>query len=170
MDISVNDTEIRLINKRLKKVLRSVTGDRKKEILHKAGQLVVYRARSLTPIGEARNTPTLKGAASATYSGGKIKTRYYPRALKRAVRVLPLRKTTDAIIGPRIAKKAAKSYGKNPKTSSAYYAQIVFGSAERYKRRITARALATKQGAVFTYIDREIGRRISAEKRRQGFD
>jgi hypothetical protein len=164
MDISVSRAEIKDINKRLKKTLRSVTGDDKKEILEKAGKLVAIKSRRLAPVGKARKT--LKGAASATYSQGKIKTKYYPLALKRSLRVLNLKKTTDAVVGPRIAKKAGRSYGKNPKTSSAYYAQIIFGSAQAFKRRITGKALKDKQGAVFALIDKEVSRKLSAAKKR----
>ncbi len=162
--------DIKDVMKRIEKVLKSVEGKQKREILIKAAKPVVIRSRTLAPIGKPRGG-VLKGAVSATYSGGNIKSRYWKFNLRRSLRVLPLKRTTNVVIGPVIKRRAnAKNYGKTSKTVDAFYAQMIFGSALAFKRRVTGAALNSTKGVIVNEIKRQVKKNIRDEARNQGLN
>jgi hypothetical protein len=84
--------------------------------------------------------------------------------------VLPLKKTDNAVIGPVIKRKETrKNYGKTDKTVNAFYAQMVFGSALAYKRRVTGAALRATAGIVAKKIDIGVRVLVKKEGRKNGF-
>ena len=164
------DFDIKRKMKEIRNVLKSVQGEEQKEILDLAGQIVVDKAKGFVKIGKARRG-VLQGAASATYSKGEIKSRYFPKNLQRSLQILKLRKTDNVIIGPKIARKETKKkYGTSDANASAYYAQMIFGSAEAFQRRVTGAALDATRSRVITVIEREVNKRISSAKKRNNLD
>jgi hypothetical protein len=160
----INDTVVRL-----RKTLKGVKGDKKRKILTYASKPTVEKAKQLTPEGKPRGG-VLKGAVSATYKNGTISARYHRGNLKKALRVLPLKKTDNAVIGPVIKRKATrKNYGKTDKTVNAFYAQMVFGSALAYRRRVTGAALRATAGIVAKKIDIGVRVLVKKEGRKNGF-
>lgn len=155
--------------KRLNKTLKSVSGEKKRKILAYASKPVVEKGQQLTPEGKPRGG-VLKGAVSATYKQGKISARYHRGNLKKALRVLPLKKTDNIVVGPVIKRKETrKNYGKTDKTVNAFYAQMIFGSALAYKRRVTAAALRATEGIVYKKIDVGVRALVRKEGKKNGF-
>jgi len=183
IDVRGLPADIKRTLKRIDKVLAKVKDpDKKREILTKASGPVIEKARKLSPIGKPRGG-VLKGAASATYSTPKlvsskraakgkgiIKSRYYPGNLQGSIQGLPLKKTARVFIGPKIVRRArAKSYGKSSRSNTnAFYAQMIFGSARAFQKRIMITALQGSKSRAAQIIASEVRKALQAEKKKQG--
>ncbi len=159
--------DITNVMKRLGKVLSKVEGEEKKKILEKIAKPVVAKAQGLAPLGTPRGG-VLKSAVSATYSGGKIKARYFKFNLRRSIQILNLKKTNKVVIGPVIRNKSTrKNFGKTDKSTDAFYAQMIFGSALAFGRRVTGAALDSNRSSLIKSIETEINRRVKKEAVKQ---
>ena len=183
--MSINTARFEADSKALIKSIESVLNKvqdpkKRREILTDASQPVVDKAQTLIKDGKPRGG-VLKGAASATYNtaklikgiraprgSGTIKSRFMPGNLRRSVRVLPLKKTAKAVIGPRVRKRTAKRVGTSQRNANAFYAQMIYGSARAFQKRIMIAALQSQQSAALRIIERETRKVIETEKRKQG--
>lgn len=182
IDTSGMPANIKRTVKRINAVLSKIKDPaQKREVLTKASEPVIDKAQRLAPIGKPRGG-VLRGAASATYATpklvsnkraakgqGVIKSRYYPKNLERSIQVLPLKKTARAVIGPRVLRRGrAKSYGKSAKSNTnAFYAQMIFGSARAFQKRIMITALQSSKSRAAQIIASETRKALLAEKKKQ---
>ena len=174
IDTSRLNIDIKELRKRVKLVGDRVEKD-KKVILTKAALPVVAASKSILSSsglkipGLARKVEGFKGAASATYSGGKIRGRYFPGNLEKSLRILNLKKTENIFVGPQIKKKqGAGSFGKSESRANAFYAQMVFGSALAFGKKITQKALQVATPQAISIIDREVTKSVGSEAKKQG--
>ena len=174
IDTSQLNIDIKELRKRVKLVGARVEKD-KKVILTKAATPVVVAAKSILSSsglkipGIARKVEGFKGAVSATYSGGKIRGRYFPGNLEKSLRILNLKKTENVFIGPKINRKqGAGTFGKSESRANAFYAQMVFGSALAFGKKITQRALQVASPQAISIIDREVTKSVGSEAKKQG--
>jgi len=91
-----------------------------------------------------------------------------PGNLRRSIRVLPLKKTAKAVIGPRVKRRTAKRVGTSPKNANAFYAQMVHGNARGFQKKVMIAALNSGRNGALRIIERETRKVIEAEKRKQG--
>lgn len=176
IDINYLRADITDLQRRIKLVGDRVKKD-KKEVFTKAAAPVVVASKSilgssgLRSPGLARKIKGFRGAVSATYGEDGIRGRYFPGNLEKSLRILDLKKTQNIFVGPRILKKAgtgAGSFGKSESRANAYYAQMVFGSALAFGKKITQRALQVATPQAINIINFEIRESIRKEAKKQG--
>lgn len=153
------------LNKELTR-LRLAVGSKKtlQKISRKASKPVVEAARRNAPQlkkGEETyryDTPKLIGKLRAPKGFGRVVATYKKGNLAGAIRALNLRKTIYAIIGPFIRKRGdgAGTYGPGTRRFDGYYAQMVFGSAVKFQRKVMISALQSKAASAKRIIAKEI--------------
>ena len=167
------------VAKALKKLGQEVADTKnKRQILRKAGKPVVESAQSIAPKlkrGEVHyryNTPKLSNKLRAPKGSGVIEAEYRKGNLAGAIRVLSLRRAITAIIGPKVAKrgKGRGKFGPGTRNFDAYYAQMVFGSAKAFQRRVMSAALQQSKGEAISVIESETAKVIKKEGRKNGLD
>jgi hypothetical protein len=117
----------------------------KRKILIKASRPVVKAARRIAP----------KSAKPHYRGSGTTRIKYNPGNLRRSIKRLPLRRTSDAIIGPQFAKSKVMEYGGPGQPNDAYYAAMIYGSSVNFNNRVLSPALATTSGAVINIVRKE---------------
>jgi hypothetical protein len=169
-----------------KLIKRASSSSAKKEYLIDGGRIVKEKARELAPVAKPRlrdrkfkrsNSPaklspnvfyTYKKMGQKAGKGkGVITGKYAIENLKYSIHVLndvKKIKAPVAIIGPWVNKR--KSVLKpNERTSNGWYAQMIFGSAEAFAKKVTNAALIMVQGRVFNSISDRIINKIDNETR-----
>lgn len=157
------ERELRNVSIRLNRALKDISDPKERERINKeAGKIVAEAAERIAPKSKAPhyayNTPKIISSRRAKRGSAKaFRTKYLPGNLKLSIRVLSLRQAIRAIIGPKFLKRPrAKSYGKNRRNVNAYYAQMIYGSAKAFRSKVMAPALFAKEGAVRSFIAREV--------------
>lgn len=78
----------------------------------------------------------------------KIEAVYFPTNLQKALRSLTFRRSRAVFVGPKIGTSVGvKEYGKTAAKVDAYYAAMIYGSAERFRARILEPALNAGRAA-----------------------
>jgi len=118
------------------------------------------------------DTPKLIGKIRAPRGKGVRIAEYLKGNLAGAIRVLNLRKAVSAIVGPKVSKrgKSTGKFGPGTRRFDAYYAQMVFGSAKAFQRRVMIQALRQKQSEAVSIIRKEVKKQLKKEGRKQGLD
>jgi len=81
-----------------------------------------------------------------TKSGGKVVS--YPGNLKKSMYAFK-KKDGDVAVGPRVLRKiGSQELGKTPKTSSGWYASMLYKKAANFRRQVTESALASSLSAI----------------------
>jgi hypothetical protein len=145
----------------LTKVERSVGDYARKErrqILNRAARLVVKAARRRAPVSKK---PHYRGK-------GQDRITYNPGNLRRSIKRLPLRRSPDAIVGPRTRRKKVKEYGGPGQPVDPYYAHMIYGSAEAFRRRVMEPALQASETAALRIIRERSIAAIKKHARRRG--
>lgn len=171
LSLDVND-----VIRRLDSVAKSIADPKqRRQIVRRHAVLVVKAAQQLAPRSDkahfqyftsgvklAKGIRTQKGA-------GLKRAKYDPGNLKGSIQVLPLRKTADAIIGPRVQRGAKEGdiFGPISGRYNAYYAQMIYGSAKAFRDKIMVRALVSVQVQLIKGIGDSALRIIRAQARKQ---
>jgi len=116
----------------------------KKKILARATRPLVKAARTLAP-------KSTKPHYRYT-SGSRIK--YNPGNLRRSIKRILLNKSTDVFVGPQFAKQRVMEYGGPGQPTDAYYAAMVFGSAQRFNAKVLAPALAATSSTIISEVEK----------------
>lgn len=116
--------------------------DRNK-ILVKAARPVWKAARVLAP-----------KSAKPHYRGKKpTRIKYNSGNLRRSIKRLTLKKSKDAFVGPQFARKRVMEYGGVGQPTDAYYAAMIFGSADAFKARVLDPAASQSATAVLREVE-----------------
>lgn len=149
-------------------------GDAKEraKISKEAGSIVAGAAERKAPKSSAPHysysTPKVISSRRAKRGSAKnFRIKYLPGNLKFSIRELKLKRSVRAIIGPKYLRNPrAKTYGKNRRNVNAYYAQMIYGSARAFRKKIMEPALLSKSSEVQAFIQREARRLIARAAKR----
>ena len=163
-------------------------GDRKtkRNVLRKAGNVVRDAARSIAPkmkrkgqrlesggYGHVRyDTPKISNKLKAPKGMGVRIAEFVKGNLSGAIRILSLRRTANIIVGPKVSKRGSSKgkFGPGTRRFDAYYAQMVFGSAKAFQRRVMIRALQQSSAQATNLIGREVEKEIKKAARQNRLD
>lgn len=112
-----------------------------------------------------------KGKRIATFHAGHTEAALQVITRKRA----KLPRATAAVVGPLKTGKAGSggtfraSKAQNPSKVDAYYAQMIFGNALAFGKRITQRALQLAAGKAFRVYQQEVDKELTKQARRTGW-
>ena len=151
--------QIDAVMRNLNKVLVDYSEKDRKKITRKAAQKVAVAAR--------RN-PGFKDSKKP-HKRNKGKIIINPGNLRRSLKVLSLRKSSDAYVGPQFAKKKAAEYGGVGQPVDGYYAAMLFGSSAAFKGRVLDPALSRGRPAALKILIKETEKAIAARGLRAGF-
>jgi HK97 gp10 family phage protein len=147
MAINITDITSKEVIRKLNKLEKKYDTKTVRKILIKAGKPVIKAARSKINDSDAPHKRyNSKGDHVATY---------YPGNLKRSLATLPLKKSNDVFIGPKITK--GKSTGEfRGRRVDAYYAHMVEGGTINYPAKPYMRPAAEEsRGQVNSIITNE---------------
>lgn len=158
VELSLRPGDVDRLERKLFKTIELIgTKRNRRKILGPAATVVAKEAEKNSPVGGRRETPRNLKQGRVVYVSGNLK--------KSAQWLRKLRKDSGITIGPIMRRKGgAYRRGNRKSNADGYYAHIVYGSPEAYKRRVTGPALAkTRQRAL-----RMIAGRLADETQKQG--
>jgi hypothetical protein len=169
--------------KELRKALENVSvaitdGKQKKKTLRKAAKPVQNKARQIAPKLKKGtehyryDTPKVSGKLRAPKGMGRRIATYLKGNLAGAIKVLSLRKSVRAVVGPFVRKRGdgRGTFGPGSRKFDAYYAQMVFGSAKAFQRKVMIAALNQTRGASVQVIEKELKKITKKEGSKNGLD
>lgn len=171
LSLEVND-----VIRRLDAVAKTISDPKtRRRIVRRHAKLVVEVAQARTPKGSKPHfqyfTQGVKLAKKVrTGRGAGLKrAKYDPGNLRGSIQVLPLRKTIDAFVGPRIQRRVKEGdiFGPSAGRYNAYYAQMIYGSAKAFRDRVMIPALVSVQSQLIKNIGASALKVIKAEARKQ---
>jgi hypothetical protein len=177
MRIDVDIQGINEVNEAFKQVsARFSNPDTRRQIAQAAVPIVIPAIQGATPISSKEhkryNTPKLVNKLRAPKGLGRVAATYLPGNLRSATIDLATRrkkfaKSSVVVIAPLYSRSKAKIVGKG-KSVDAYYAHMVYGSAEAYQKKVLIAGLnmagASASGAM---IDEAV-RILKDEKMKTG--
>lgn len=127
---------------------RTTSKPQKRKILNAGGQVIrnVAKAQTVT-VGEreVHYLYSKKAGKIAIHSGN----------LMRSINVFISKRGGLALIGPKILKSAPPEMGRTIKTSSGYYAAMIYGTAAKFRQAELEPALSIAQSAAVTAVQRK---------------
>jgi len=153
--------QIDAVMRNLNKVLVDYSRKDRKKITRKAAQKVAVAARRNPGFKDSKRPHTRK-------DGERVIT-YTPGNLRRSLKVLSLRKSADAYVGPQFAKKKSDKYGGVGQPVDGYYAAMLYGSAAAFQSRVLIPALRRGKAAAEKILIKETEKAITARGLRAGF-
>lgn len=150
----------------------------KRKLLRQAGKPVAKAAKQIAPKLKKGNvhyrydTPKLIGGLRAPNGKGRRIAEYVKGNLAGSIKVLSLRKAVRSVIGPRINKRG-KGHGRfGPGTGKfdGYYAQMLFGSAKAFQRKVMVSALIQKRQEVTNFIGKQMKVKIRQSASKNGIN
>lgn len=150
--------------------------NKRREAVKEGVSFVVAGARKRAPKSQKPHylyTGVTKLISNIRASRGSVvdkRIKFYPGNLKLSIQHLErLRRTPDAIIGPKIVRNPrAKAYGRNERNTNAYYAQMVYGSAKAFRDRVMVPALLESESKVIAAVRRKAKEIIRTKAKRVG--
>lgn len=169
-DLFIDETDIvRLVNE-INQVASDLTPSKRRRFLERAARPVRQRAISLAPRGVKKHyrytTPKLfKGRRARRGSAIDYRLTYHPGNLAKSIKVLTFPRAKEAVfVGPkRFFKLTQKEYGRTIGTADGYYAQMVYGSAQGFRTRVTAAALASVRPQVVAILQDQLNKYVKAK-------
>lgn len=158
VELSLRAGDIDRLERKLFKTIELVgTKRNRRKILGPAATVVAKEAEKNSPVGGRRETPRkVKGGRVVYVQGNLSKSAQYLRKL---------RKDSGVTIGPIYRRKGGATRRGNRKSNAdGYYAHIVYGSPEAYKRRVTEPALNKTRARALSIIRQ----RLAQETKKQG--
>lgn len=169
--------------KELRKALENVSvaisdPKKKKSALRKAAKPVQDKAQQIAPKlrkGTEHyryDTPKVSGKLRAPKGMGRKIATYLKGNLAGAIKVLSLRKSVRAVIGPFVRKRGdgRGTFGPGSRKFDAYYAQMVFGSAKAFQRKVMIAALNQARALSIKILEKELQRALKKEGAKNGLD
>ena len=161
--------EAKEVSKKLQGLLKQYDRKTRRKIYRKAAKPVVKSAKNNAPVGTPKrgsiyggavslryDTPKLTSKIRAPKGKGRIKARYFPRNLSKAIRVLIFRTASFIYVGPKYRRtNTSGDFGKGSRVDG-YYAHMLYGSAKEFFKRVMAPAARANQKAVETTIGKEV--------------
>lgn len=97
---------------------------------------------------------------------------YVKGNLAGAIMIINLRRAASIIVGPKVSKrgKGKGKFGPGTGRFDAYYAQMVFGSAKAFQRRVMIKALQQSKAQAITTIGDEVEKELKKAAQKNGLD
>ena len=119
----------------------------------------------------ARRNPGFSDSKYPHYRyNGSQRITYNPGNLRRSMGVVSLRRTQDAFVGPRFARRRATEYGGAGQPVDGYYAAMLFGSALAFRNKVLIPALQRGRSAALQILQRETAKAIASRGVRRGLN
>lgn len=150
--------------------------DTRRRIALAAAPLVISSIQGISPQSKKEhkryNTPKLVNKLRAPKGLGRVVSTYLPGNLKNSVMNLADRrkkfaKSPAVVIAPLYSRSRAKIIGKG-KSVDAYYAHMVYGSAEAYQKKILIAGLRIASTGALSHMINEAEQVLKEEKQRTG--
>lgn len=168
-EVKVDVKGVRQLNKELEKLRAAITDKKlRRRITRKAAKPIIDHARLNAPQLKQGtetyryNTPKLIGRIRAPKGLGVKVATYQKGNLAGSIRALSLRRAVRTVIGPFVRKRGNPkgTFGPGARRFDAYYAQMVFGSAKAFQRKIMITALNAMSGVSISIIRKELDKQI----------
>jgi len=169
-DTGVYFADEKVIRTKLREYVQELNTEQgKKLVLRRAAAVVAYKARRLDA---PRSGPTdrIKGQDYHTFYSGsgdfKNQIKIYKGNLLKSTKYY-FTKFKEYEIGPRVLKRALPEFGKTVKTSSGFYAAMIFGKAFLYRQRILEPLINDPE--IFTIIEQQFKKAHEKTAKKTGF-
>jgi hypothetical protein len=153
--------QIDAVMRNLNRVLVDYSEKDRKGITRKAAQKVATAARRDPGFDDSKR-PHYRGS-------GENRIEYKPGNLRRSLKVVSLRRSSDAFVGPQFAKRRSSSYGGVGSPVDGYYAAMLFGSGAAFQSSVLIPALRRGKTAAEKILIKESEKAIEKRGVRRGF-
>jgi len=177
MKLTVEVQDIAEVSKAFRHVLgRFSSVDTRREIAQAAIPIVVPAIQNASPVGTKEhkryNTPKLVNSIRAPKGYGRVAATYLPGNLRNAVIDLATRKRKFAkspavVIAPLYSRSKARIVGRG-KIVDAYYAHMVYGSAEAYQKKVLIAGLSLASSSALGAMINKAEKILADEKLKTG--
>ncbi len=189
VQFEIDQASVNAVLKELDRLTKQFDRSTRIKILRKAATPVVSDARANIDregpdeqyIRRGQRSKVYRGAVSVRYSGGrkgslfrkkqkgKPVAWYFRGNLRRGIKKITFRRSSDLFVGPKYKKGASQGdFGKTAGTADPYYAQMVFGSAQAFFNKILQPAINKNAGAVLSTVRREVDQVVKQYKSKTG--
>jgi len=150
--------------------------DTRRQIAQAAVPIVVPAIQGATPMSKKEHkrydTPKLVNRIRAPKGLGRVAATYLPGNLKAATIDLATRrrkfaKSSVVVIAPLYSRSKAKIVGKG-KSVDAYYAHMVYGSAEAYQKKVLIAGLSLASSSALGAMINKAEKILADEKLKTG--
>lgn len=138
------EQEINEAIKKLQALPKEFSKKTKRKVLRKAAKPLIDAARNNIPESDEPHyrykTSKASNKIKAPKGSGNVIAVYHPGNLKKSIRALTFRRSSDIFVGPRVAKRGSGGhYGKGSRVDGYYAAMMEYGtknhSGVAYMRR-----------------------------------
>lgn len=146
--------------KKLKSLPKEFSKKEKRKVLRKAAKPLIEAARNNIPRSSKPHyrykTSKASQSIKAPKGKGKIVATYYPGNLRRSIRAMTFRKSSDIFVGPRVARrgKGGRTF-KGRRVDGFYANQMEFGNKNHAGFAYMRKAIPTATSKVQSIIIRE---------------
>lgn len=161
-DIEANlDKQVRDAIKKLNSIPKEFRKKERKKMLRKASKPLIAAAKSnikdsKIPV-HRYSTGKVVQSIRAPKGSGTILATYIPGNLKESIKVLPIRKSWDIFIGPKVAKRNNKgTFGTKGKVDGWYAHFVEFGTVHQDAQNYMRNAVDTTKRIVQKNIIQEV--------------
>lgn len=148
--------------KKIEGLTKELNRKERKKILRRAARPLRKAARRFAPkrvkppgANNRYSTAKLIKGIRAPKGKGNVVGTYYPGNLKKSIATLSFRRSSSVFVGPRLRGKF-----------DAYYAAMIYGSAEEFNRRVLKPALQATESAVVAIVEEQTRKKINDFKRK----
>lgn len=156
----------------------------RQKILRRSARPLRKAARRFAPVSDKPhnryNTAKVVKSIRAPKDKGKVAAIYNPGNTRNSIGIITFRGTSSVFVGPRFAssktiaaaeeeakvKKRAPEYGARGQPVDAYYAAMIFGSANAFFQKVMKPALRATQSTVLAIIEEQSKMKIEKYKRK----
>lgn len=127
---------IKETQRRLNRITRDFTTAKRRQVGRAGARPVIQAARQRVPIRKRQYAGRAVPNPMPKYSRGRLLGQQYAGNLRKSMNTITgLRRTPYVFVGPRKG-RASGNFGQSVGSADGYYAQMVYGSAREFRKRI----------------------------------
>jgi len=131
-NVSILEKDVQATIKKLRALDKHFSGKQRRAVLVDAAKVLVNNVRSNIPEADEDvyrySTPKVKRKQRAPKGQGNVVAVYTPGNARRSYRVLPLRKTDEVFVGPKVSKKSTHGIFSGSRVDGYYFHLLEYGS------------------------------------------
>jgi len=131
-NIQILEKDVQATIKKLKALDKHFSAKERKPILKDGAKVLVNNVRNNIPEADENvyrySTPKVKRKQRAPKGTGNVVAVYTPGNARRSYRILPLRKTDDVYVGPKVAKKNTHGIFSGGRVDGYYFHILEYGT------------------------------------------
>ncbi len=151
-NVKLIDRELHETIKKFRALEKHFAAKEQQGILKEGGKVLVDAVRSKVPDADETvfrySTPKVRKRKRAPKGQGNVIAVYRPGNARRSYRILPLRRTKDIIVGPKVAKKSAAGVFSGRRVDGYYFHMLEYGTRHFGPIAPIRRGLAESKGAI----------------------